>query len=314
MSEKNKIPNSEKSSLHPGNPHRFRYNFEALTQSCDALKPFVFINKFDIESIDFANPDAVKMLNKAILNHFYGISDWDIPENYLCPPIPGRADYIHYIADLLASENGGEIPKGDTVRVLDIGMGANCVYPMIGVKTFDWHFVGSDIDKVAIDNAKKIISGNNLNHKIECRLQTNASQIFKDIVQPDEKFTVSICNPPFHASEEDANAGTMRKLKNLGDKTSTKTVLNFGGKNNELWCKGGEKVFIMSMIRESALFANQCKWFTTLVSKQENLPVIYNFLKSVKATEVKTINMAQGQKISRIVAWRFTGTTKATII
>jgi len=305
LPEKKKISIAEKSNLHPRNPHRFRYNFEELTQSCDALTPFVFVNKFGIESIDFANPDAVKMLNKAILKKFYDISDWDIPENYLCPPIPGRADYIHYVADLLASENGGEIPIGDAVRVLDIGVGANCVYPIIGTKTYEWHFVGSDIDKVAIQNAQKIVSNNNLNDKIECRLQSNASHIFKGIILPDEKFDVSICNPPFHASLEEANVGTQRKIKNLGEKVSSKTILNFGGQSNELWCKGGEKVFIISMIRESALFANQCKWFTTLVSKQENLPVIYNFLKSVKAVNVRTINMAQGQKISRVVAWRF---------
>ncbi len=305
LSEKKKIPILEKSSLHPRNPHRFRYNFEELTQSFVALTPFVFINKFGIESIDFANPDAVKMLNNAILKKFYNISGWDIPENYLCPPVPGRADYIHYVADLLASNNGGEIPKGDAIRILDIGIGANCVYPIIGTKTYDWHFVGSDIDKLAIQNAQKIIAINNLDHKIECRVQSNASQIFKGIILPEEKFDLTICNPPFHASLDDANAGTQRKLKNLGDKAPSKTILNFGGKNTELWCKGGEKVFIITMIRESALFANQCKWFTTLVSKQDNLPVIYNFLKSVKAIEVRTINMAQGQKISRIVAWRF---------
>lgn len=305
MSEKKKISILEKSSLHPRNPHRFRYNFEELTQSFAGLTPFVFINKFGIESIDFADPDAVKMLNNAILKNFYNISGWDIPENYLCPPIPGRADYIHYVADLLASNNGGEIPKGDAIRVLDIGIGANCVYPIIGTKTYDWHFVGSDIDKLAIQNAQKIIASNNLDHKIECRVQSNASQIFKGIILPEEKFDLTICNPPFHASLDDANAGTQRKLKNLGDKAPSKTILNFGGKNTELWCKGGEKVFIISMIRESALFANQCKWFTTLVSKQDNLPVIYNFLKSVKAIEVRTINMAQGQKISRVVAWRF---------
>ena len=306
MTEKQKNISNEKNGLHPSNPHRFRYNFAELTQSCETLLPYVFVNKFGIESIDFANPDAVKMLNKAILKSVYHISDWDIPEGYLCPPIPSRADYIHYVADLLASTNDGKIPIGDTVRVLDIGMGANCVYPLIGSSAYGWNFVGSDIDAVSIQNAQKIISNNpSIENKIECRLQTKLGQIFNGIIKPDEKFDLSICNPPFHASLEEANAGTQRKLKNLGNKDVSKKILNFGGQSNELWCKGGEKVFILGMIRESVLFANQCKWFTTLVSKQENLPVIYNFLKSVKAVDVRTINMTQGQKTSRIVAWRF---------
>ena len=43
------------------------------------------------------------MLNRAILMHHYGVKSWDIPAGYLCPPIPGRADYIHSVADLLAA-------------------------------------------------------------------------------------------------------------------------------------------------------------------------------------------------------------------
>jgi 23S rRNA (adenine1618-N6)-methyltransferase len=42
-----------------------------------------------------------------------------------------------------------------------------------------------------------------------------------------------------------------------------------------------------------------------LVSKQENLPFLYQALKKVKAIDVKTIAMAQGQKTSRLLAWRF---------
>jgi 23S rRNA (adenine1618-N6)-methyltransferase len=104
-------PPTEKSGLHPRNPHRFRYDFKELIKSCPKLAPFVSLNKYKSESIDFSNPEAVKILNLALLRHFYQLSYWDIPENYLCPPIPGRADYIHYIADLLASCNENKIPE-----------------------------------------------------------------------------------------------------------------------------------------------------------------------------------------------------------
>jgi 23S rRNA (adenine1618-N6)-methyltransferase len=268
--------------------------------------PFIFINKYDSETIDFANPEAVKMLNKAILKHFYNISNWDIPKNYLCPPIPGRADYIHYIADLLASSNAGIIPKGKSIKVLDIGVGANCVYPIIGNHAYDWQFVGSDIDPVAIQSAKNIIENNEvISGKIEVRLQTSSANIFKGIILPDEVFEVSICNPPFHTSLAEATAGTQRKIKNLGGKKSSKPTLNFGGQNAELWCEGGEESFVKKMILESATIPNQCVWFTSLISKKEHLPSIYRALKNVKALEVRTIDMAQGQKTSRIVAWSF---------
>ncbi|HBI21907.1 MAG TPA: 23S rRNA (adenine(1618)-N(6))-methyltransferase, partial [Legionella sp.] len=130
MAEKQKIVPLEKSDLHPRNPHRFRYDFEQLTLCCPELSELTSINKHNIISIDFSNPMAVKTLNKALLKQFYGISNWDIPANYLCPPIPGRADYIHYMADLLISSNNGVLPPGKLIKALDIGIGANCVYPM----------------------------------------------------------------------------------------------------------------------------------------------------------------------------------------
>jgi 23S rRNA (adenine1618-N6)-methyltransferase len=303
------IDSAEKTGLHPRNPHRFRYDFQALIASCNDLAPFIKTNQYNTESIDFSNPDAVKMLNRAILKHFYTISLWDIPKNYLCPPIPGRADYIHYIADLLSDDNQGKIPSNNNIKVLDIGVGANCVYPIIGSQSYGWQFVGSDIDPMAIKSAQNIIKSNPiLSNKIECRLQTSSNQIFNDIIAPNERFDISICNPPFHASAEDAAAGSQRKVRNLGLKDKPK--LNFGGQNTELWCEGGEEAFIKKMIFESLDFNQQFLWFTTLVSKKEHLPSIYYYLKQARATEVKTINMAQGQKISRIVAWSFKDKTQ----
>lgn len=293
-----------KSKLHPRNKHRERYDFKALAKCCPELASFVLRNKYDDESINFFDSAAVKALNSSLLKFHYGIEFWDIPENYLCPPIPGRADYIHNIADLLGVD--GEIPKGKKVRCLDIGVGANCIYPLIGFKEYGWSFVGSDIDSVSVKSADNIIQTNkNLKENIQIRLQQNSENIFKGIIQEDERFNITICNPPFHSSAKEAQSGTLRKLSNLKGKKTNRANLNFGGKNNELWCDGGEKQFVNQMIIESRNFANSCFWFTTLVSKEANLHGIYSTLKKVKATDVKTINMGQGNKKSRIVAWTF---------
>lgn len=289
-----------KAELHPRNRHRESYDFEHLVENCPDLAKFVATNSYGNESIDFTNPIAVKTLNKAILKVFYNLT-WDIPEHFLCPPIPGRADYIHYIADLLAVSNRGIIPKGKKVCILDIGVGANCIYPLIGHKEYGWSFVGTDIDPIAISIANGIIKQNGLTDAIEIRLQKSPSNIFKGIMSDDFAFDVSMCNPPFHASLSEAKAGTKRKWKNL--KVKKNNVLNFGGQSNELWCPGGEIGFIKRMIEESVHV--NCKWFTTLVSKASSLSNIYNALDKVRALEVKTINMGQGQKKSRIVAWTF---------
>lgn len=305
LQNKKKHP-AKKTKLHPRNKHRERYDFKKLAVSCPELSQFVKLNEYKDQSIDFFNPEAVKMLNTALLKHFYKINNWDIPKNYLCPPIPGRADYIHHIADLLADSNNGKIPKGDKIKCLDIGVGASCIYPIIGNTEYGWTFIGSDIDPIAIDSAKTIINSNPiLQGKIELRLQENNRDLLKGIIKEGERIDLSICNPPFHSSLAEAESGTIRKLSNLKKESISKAVKNFGGQNNELWCLGGEEKFIRNMIHESKQFANSCLWFSSLVSKQSTLKSVYTTLKKMRTTEIKTISMGQGNKISRIIAWTF---------
>ncbi|HZX74234.1 MAG TPA: RlmF-related methyltransferase, partial [Cyclobacteriaceae bacterium] len=159
---------------------------------------------------------------------------------------------------------------------------------------------------VAISSAAKIVETNvALKGKIELRLQSNSKDIFRGIIHQDEHFDLTICNPPFHASLEEAQAGTLRKLSNLNHKRITKPTLNFGGKNNELWYEGGEEKFVQKMIAQSKQIASSCFWFSTLISKSSNLKSVYSALQHAEALDVKTIPMHQGNKTSRIVAWTY---------
>jgi 23S rRNA (adenine1618-N6)-methyltransferase len=297
---------TEKTNLHPRNLHRFGYDFDKLTATNPDLKQFVITNEFGTTTIDFSNPEAVKSLNKSILFQDYAINFWDLPKDYLCPPIPGRVDYIHYLADLLASKNNSVIPNGENVIGLDIGIGSNCIYPILGNSIYNWSFVGTDIDENAIQNCKKIIEQNpKLIDAVSLQLQVESRFIFKNIILPEDKFAFTICNPPFHNSQSEATKSSIRKVNNLENTRTKSPILNFGGQNAELWCDGGEIGFITQMIYESAKYPLQVFWFTTLVSKKENLPNIYKTLAKVQAVEIKTIEMSQGQKTSRIVAWTF---------
>lgn len=306
MTDRTPEADNLKSGMHPRNPHRSRYDFGQLINACPELEEYVKPGKYSDQSIDFADPMAVKMLNKALLKQFYGIAHWDIPENYLCPPIPGRADYIHHMADLLAETNKGNIPTGPSVRVLDIGVGANCIYPIIGHKAYGWHFVGTDIDPVAIRSASLIVASNpSLKGKIECRLQSSPSNIFSNILKAGERFDLCLCNPPFHSSAEAAALTTERKTRNLSKGGPSKAVLNFGGQSNELTYEGGEAEFVRRMIKQSTEVPHACRWFSTLISRKDNLYAVSKALKKAGAAEVRVIEMAQGHKQSRIVAWTF---------
>ena len=296
-----------KPSLHPRNRHQGRYDFPQLISVCPELAEFVITNPYGKESIDFANPTAVRVFNRALLKAFYGIAHWDIPADYLCPPVPGRADYVHFLADLLASINDGEIPRGQNVRVLDIGMGANCVYPLIGHSEYRWQFLGTEVDPTAVKAAKAIVQSNGLNKAISLRLQPNPQKILLDLLESTERFDLTMCNPPFHASLDEATRGSERKWRALGkaDPKRKLPVLNFGGQAAELWCEGGEQRFVSQLIRESVQVARQVLWFSVLVSKASNLPAIQTALKKAGARESQVVDMSQGNKQSRFVAWTF---------
>ncbi|PTE21591.1 23S rRNA (adenine(1618)-N(6))-methyltransferase RlmF [Cereibacter changlensis JA139] len=287
--------------LHPRNQHREGYDFERLFVKSPELEAFMTRNPRGQMTINFQDVGAVRLLNRALLMTHYEIDFWDIPAAYLCPPIPGRVDYIHYLADLLAASNDQEIPHGSDIKVLDIGTGASLVYPLTGQHEYGWDFTGVDIDPVSIKSARQICQRNRLNIKL--KRQNNAEDIFEGVVGPDDVFHLTLCNPPFHASLAQAEEGTRRKWRNLGKGHSAE--LNFGGQNAELWCPGGEIGFIARMIEQSMNFADQCLWFTCLVSKKDNLKPLSRLLKKAKVAEFKVVEMAQGQKTSRFIAWTF---------
>lgn len=293
---------SQKPGLHPRNRHRSRYDMKALCLSCPELHDFIVQTPAGEPSVNFADPLAVKTLNKALLAHFYGVTHWDIPDGFLCPPVPGRADYVHHLADLLADDNGGVVPKQATV--LDIGTGANLIYPLIGAHEYQWRFTGSEIGAEAFASAQAIINANpGLSRAVRLRRQKDAAAIFNGIIHKNEQYDATLCNPPFHDSAASARAGSERKRRNLGQ--AEDGALNFGGQQQELWCEGGEVAFILRMIAESKGFGRQVKWFTTLVSRGDNLPPLYRALTDVGAVKVVKKEMAQGQKQSRFIAWSF---------
>ncbi|EHR6001457.1 23S rRNA (adenine(1618)-N(6))-methyltransferase RlmF [Vibrio parahaemolyticus] len=307
-----------KSGLHESNAHRGRYDFKKLIASEPALESFVIKNPKGEDSINFSDPNAVKILNKALLTAYYDIDFWDIPEHYLCPPIPGRADYIHRLAEMLDGEVKGKY-RHQNVRALDVGVGANCIYPIVGVTQYGWHYTGSDVDPKSIESATDIVERNvALNGKIELVQQMSESHIYRGVIQPNDRFDVTTCNPPFHRSAEDAAMGSQRKLDNLkanqrkkGVKSQNspvkqgKPTLNFGGQNAELWCEGGEAAFIRRMANESQAFSSQVLWFTTLISKKDNVRPMRKQLEKLGVKAIRVVEMSQGQKISRFMAWSF---------
>lgn len=279
--------------------HKNNYNFEVLIDKYPKLQPFVFKNTYGNLTIDFSEAKAVRALNTAVLKADYQINYWQFDDSNLTPPIPSRVAYIHLLKDLLLS-----IDLDENIKVLDIGTGANCIYPLLGQSIYNWQFVGTDINENSIKQAKKIIAKNHLENKISIRFQNNPNQIFQGVLAKTDIFALTMCNPPFYKDEVEANSATLKKLKGLNKETNS-VSRNFSGISNELWYKGGEKAFLHNYLYESSLFKNQCFWYTTLVSNKENIKSMYKSLKKLGATTIKTLPIIIGQKKSRVVAWTF---------
>jgi 23S rRNA (adenine1618-N6)-methyltransferase len=214
------------------------------------------------------------MLNRAILMHHYGVKGWDIPAGYLCPPIPGRADYIHSVADLLATCNKKNIPTGPGVRVLDIGTGANLVYPLIGHAEYGWSFLGVDIDEAALANAQAISARIRNWPHIELRHQPVWDNIFTGLLRSGESFDLSICNPPFHNSPDDVLAVSQRKWNNLGKpgaKRAPPAAPQFRRRRHRTVVQRRRARLRQAMIEQSAGIPKRVLWFTSLVSQGDNL-------------------------------------------
>ncbi|MEH6386900.1 23S rRNA (adenine(1618)-N(6))-methyltransferase RlmF [Pseudomonas profundi] len=307
MSSKS-APRKPAATLHPRNRHQGRYDFKTLGKLRPELLEYLIPGKDHNLTLDFTNPAAVKALNRALLQHHYGVQDWDIPAGYLCPPVPGRADYVHALADLIGESHDGQIPRGPKLVGLDIGTGANLIYPLIGNRDYGWRFVGTDIDAPALSNARRIVAANpSLAEQIELRLQRDNEKLLHNIVGTGERFDFTLCNPPFYTDAEAARQANKRKWRNLEEQHGKQLSphQSFGGQANELYCSGGEIGFLVRLVKESSAFATSVFWFSSLVSKGANLDELQQQLRELGARDTRVVPMTQGLKHSRMLAWTF---------
>ncbi|MEW4924612.1 23S rRNA (adenine(1618)-N(6))-methyltransferase RlmF [Algibacter sp. 2305UL17-15] len=289
--------------MHPKNPYQKGYDFKRLVKHHPSLRKHIILNPSDKETIDFSDSSSVYELNKAILLADFKLELYDLPKGYLIPPIPGRLDYLLHLRDILSEKFN--LDPNYKLRGLDIGAGANGIYCILGAQHFNWTIVGTESDLKAVEIAKTNIKQTKaLQEKVKIRHQDNKSFLLKNCIKPNEQFDFTVCNPPFHGSKEEALKGALRKRNNLGGANDNNSLLNFEGQSNELWCNGGEALFMKRLIKESVLFKQQVKVFTSLVAKAENLPKIEKQLKKAKAN-YHIIPMSQGNKKSRFIMWWF---------
>jgi 23S rRNA A1618 N6-methylase RlmF len=201
--------------------------------------------------IDFTDAEASKELTRIILKNDFNL-EWDMPLNHLIPPVMNRVNYIYWINDLIKIKCFNENIKG-----IDIGVGASCIYPLLGTSIYGWKFLGTEIDKESVNFSNENIKRNKLENEISIIYNDNNTLILNGIIPKDEIFDFCMCNPPFFSNELES------------ERNNPKTICT--GNKNELMTEGGELQFISQIITDSLLLKNQICWFTSMIGKKETL-------------------------------------------
>ncbi|WJZ83412.1 hypothetical protein VitviT2T_003097 [Vitis vinifera] len=342
----------ERPSIHPRNKYSENPpDFALLASLYPSFKPFVFLNRAGRPTIDWTDFNATRELTRVLLLHDHGLNWW-IPDGQLCPTVPNRSNYIHWIEDLLSSDI---IPKtstdGNNVRGFDIGTGANCIYPLLGASLLGWSFVGTDVTDVALEWAEKNVKSNpHISELIEIRkVESDGSTPSGEGLHIGESFIVegekdlSGINAgdtePLPSCSLDADLGSNKSyhgppvlLGILKDgenldfcmcnppffETMEEAGLNpktsCGGTPEEMVCPGGEKAFITRIIDDSVILKQSFRWYTSMVGKKTNLKILVSKLRNVGVTIVKTTEFVQGQTCRWGIAWSFVPSARKLIL
>ncbi|KAK2980581.1 hypothetical protein RJ640_029168 [Escallonia rubra] len=342
MPSKKKRKRVERPSIHPRNKYSDNPpDFAQLASQYPSFEPFVFYSRDGRPRIDWTDYNATRELTRVLLLHDHALNWW-IPDGQLCPTVPNRSNYIHWIEDLLMSDI---IPStrtnGDIIKGFDIGTGANCIYPLLGASLLGWSFVGSDVADVALEWAEKnVVNNPHISGLIEIRkVDGGETTVYQEESQTDQsvsKHCINLSEVGVVDREAAASAlfesypganksyhGPSILLGAVKDgekfdfcmcnppffETIEEAGLNpktsCGGTPAEMVCPGGEQAFISRIIEDSVQLKQSFRWYTSMVGRKSNLKTLISHLRSVGVSVVKTTEFVQGQTCRWGLAWSF---------
>lgn len=342
MAGKKRKRGRERATIHPRNKYSENPpDFGLLASIYPTFQPFVFYSRDGRPRIDWKDYNATRELTRVLLLHDHGINWW-IPDGQLCPTVPNRSNYVHWIEDLLSSEiivdNQAD---GGVVRGFDIGTGANCIYPLLGSSLLGWRFVGSDVSDVALEWAEKNVKNNpHISGLIEIRKVENNEEDglqIEDIRDSECNIhnlddactgTSVSCPAELHSGVKMSYQGPPVLVGVVKDEekfdfcmcnppffeTMEEAGLNpktaCGGTSKEMVCPGGEQAFITRIIEDSVKLKQSFRWYTSMVGRKSNLKILISKLRAVGVTIVKTTEFVQGQTCRWGLAWSFVPPSK----
>ena len=244
-----------------------RIDLEELRKEYPELCPYIKENPTNelIFESDYKDEKLQIRFVQILLSKYYNIPQWHLLPGRLVPHPKLREQYLHWISHLpLNIHSGGdtenEYNHPENIRILEIGTGSNCIFPLLCGKHFKWEIVSTDIDSEALEEAEILLKENNIEDIAQLRLQKDPTNIYINIINEGEFFHYAIANPPYYDSMVGIEIATSR-LKVM-----------------EYMTKGGELEFVRGMIRESLGFRANVGWFSTIVGIQEHYDILYREL------------------------------------
>ncbi|GBB93819.1 hypothetical protein RclHR1_22370002 [Rhizophagus clarus] len=298
---------SSLTKMHPRNRYKDKSpDFSVLAFKYPSFYPFVHYSKEGKPFIDYKNPEAVRELTYCLLREDFNLF-LDIPLDTLCPPVPSRLNYIHWIEDLVSSTESHEESGQHTVYGIDIGTGASCIYPLLGCTlNKNWVFLATDIDEKAVKYAKDNVQRNSLDDRITVHYNKMGKKILLDenmIKDTTLKFSFCMCNPPFYENQEEYEKGVENKL------TTPHSVCT--GSSNEMFTPGGEFQFIKDILEESLFLRTKIRWYTSKIGRLETVNKMVCELKKVGIDNYVITEFCQGFTRRWGIGWSF-GTQRPT--
>jgi len=263
--------------------------------------------------LDFSDPAAVAALSRALLMRRFRLDGWTCPVGALVPPIAARAAYLRRMGLIV----GGGSPPPRSLAVLDVGCGANLIFPLLAASpVFGWSATGLDVTPAALAGAAanlalnsslagrvRLVAGDPAGRPpiLEPVFGAGASWAAAAAAAGDARFPFdfSVCNPPFFESAA-ARAATAK------DPGAPRGGGHAGSAAETVWEGGGEAGFVCALAAESAGHAHRVTWWSSMLGRKASLTAVRGVLKGLSpAPEVRTFTLAEGggRTTRWVVAW-----------
>jgi 23S rRNA A1618 N6-methylase RlmF len=246
-------------------------------------------------------------LTRALLKTYLDIQLPYLETNHLCPPVPNRFFYLHWIHSQLLQRK--------SQLGMDIGAGATAIYSLLAAKFFECLMFTTEIDPVAADMAHQNIKANQLENRIH--VTTVAPSHSQDAQQPPggpleralaglEQYMVHhqgqipttidfvMTNPPFY----DPKSVELTNPRAGDGRARTAMTVSEGS------YPGGEVGFVTEIFADSLRRRRSAKWFSSMLGKKTSLLHLQKMLTHVLGpAHIRVTEYEPGQYTRWFLAW-----------